>query len=67
LRGLGFRIPATLEVRDDRYLEENIYLIGSSNKIYVARVRWRCIIPETVGGEVKEGILLRDIEIKGGY
>ena len=58
---MGFRMPATLEIRDDRHIEENIYPIGSANRIYVTRVRWKCIILEGRRRNIKgKGILPRD-------
>jgi hypothetical protein len=66
---MGFRMPATLEIRDDRHIEENIYPIGSANRIYVTRVRWKCIILEAADGETlkEKEYYLETAEIKGGY
>jgi len=43
LKRMRFRIPAILE--------KNIYLMDSPDRIYVARIRWRCIILEVAEEE----------------
>lgn len=48
LERMGFRIPTILEIRDDHYIEGNIFLIESAGRIYVARVGWRCMVLETI-------------------
>ena len=50
LKRMRFKIPTTLEIRDERNIEENIYLIDSSDRTYVARLRGRRVILETVNG-----------------
>jgi hypothetical protein len=67
LRRMGFRIPIILEIRDEHHIEENIYLIDSSDRIYVARVRWRCVILEAANGETLKEHYFETVEIKGGY
>jgi hypothetical protein len=39
LERMDFKIPTILEIQDEYHVEENIYLIDSSDRIYVARVR----------------------------
>jgi hypothetical protein len=39
LERMGFKIPTILEIQDEHHVEENIYLIDQSDRIYVARVR----------------------------
>jgi hypothetical protein len=56
-----------LETQDDRHIEENIYLIDSANRIYVARIRWKSVILEAINGEAKNEYPFRAVEIKGGY
>ena len=56
-----------LEIRDDHYIKESIYLIDPANRIYVARVRWRRVILEAVDGESKEEYSFETVEIKRSY
>jgi hypothetical protein len=67
LKRMGFRIPTILEIRDEHHVEENIYLIDSSDKIYVARIRWRCVILEAADGETLKEYYFETTKIKGGY
>jgi hypothetical protein len=67
LEKMGFRIPTILEIRDEHHIEENIYLIDSSGRIYVARIRWRCVILEAADGETLKEYYLETAEVKGGY
>jgi len=45
----GFRIPTILEIWDEDHVEEDIYLMDSSDRIYMVRVRWRYVILKAAG------------------
>jgi hypothetical protein len=56
---MRLRIPTILEIRDDRYIEEKIYIIDFTDRIYVAWVRWRCVILEAADGRHQKNTTTR--------
>ena len=67
MKRMGFRMPTMLEIWDEHCIEKNIYFIDSSDRIYVARLRWRCAVLKAAEGETLKEYYLETAEIKGGY
>jgi len=51
LKNTCFRRPTTLEIRDNRRIEENIHLIDSANKIYCDRNKMEIHDSKALNGE----------------